>query len=92
MSQPKLLVYCSLFPSNKRPNAGVFIRERMFRVGQQLPIFVVSPVPWFPLQGIIRLWKPHFRPQPNKFEIQQGVTGSFISKFTLSNEQTDISN
>ena len=73
MPQPKLLVYCSLFPSNKRPNAGVFIRERMFRVGQQLPIIVVSPVPWFPLQGIIRIWKPHFRPQPNKFETQQGV-------------------
>jgi len=73
MNQPKLLVYCSLFPSNKRPNAGVFIRERMFRVGQQLPIVVVSPVPWFPLQGIIRYWKPHFRPQPDKFEVQQGV-------------------
>lgn len=73
MSQPKLLVYSSLFPSDKRPNAGVFIRERMFRVGQQLPIVVVSPVPWFPLQGLIRIWKPHFRPQPNKFEIQQDV-------------------
>ncbi len=73
MNQPKLLVYCTLFPSNKRPNAGVFIRERMFRVGQQLPIVVVSPVPWFPLQGIIRYWKPNFRPQPDKFEIQQGV-------------------
>jgi len=73
MTQPKLLVYSSLFPSDKRPNAGVFIRERMFRVGQQLPIIVVSPVPWFPLQGIIRIWKPHFRPQPNKFETQQGV-------------------
>jgi glycosyltransferase involved in cell wall biosynthesis len=73
MKQPKLLVYCTLFPSNKRPNAGVFIRERMFRVGQQVPIVVVSPVPWFPFQGIIRYWKPDFRPQPDKFEIQQGV-------------------
>ena len=73
MNPPKLLVYCSLFPSNKRPNAGVFIRERMFRVGQHLPIVVVSPVPWFPMQGIIRFWKPNFRPQPEKFEIQQGV-------------------
>jgi len=70
---PKLLVYCSLFPSKKRPNAGVFIRERMFRVGQELPIIVVSPVPWFPFQGIIRYWKPHFRPQPEKFELQDGI-------------------
>ncbi len=73
MRQPRLLVFCSLFPSKKRPNAGVFIRERMFRVGQQIPIIVVSPVPWFPLQGFIRYWKPHFRPQPEKFEMQQGV-------------------
>ncbi len=73
MSLPKLVVYCSLFPSKKRPNAGVFIRERMFRVGKELPIIVVSPVPWFPFQGIIRYWKPHFRPQPDKFELQQGV-------------------
>ena len=72
-ASPKLLVYCSLFPSKKRPNAGVFIRERMFRVGKELPIIVVSPVPWFPFQGIIRYWKPHFRPQPDKFELQQGV-------------------
>lgn len=73
MKQAKILVYSSLFPSNKRPNAGVFIRERMFRVGQQLPLTVISPVPWFPLQGIIRYWKPHFRPQPDKHEFQQGV-------------------
>jgi len=73
MNDPKLLVYCSLFPSKIRPTAGVFIRERMFRVGQHIPIVVVSPVPWFPFQGIIRQWKPHYRPQPDKTEIQQGV-------------------
>jgi len=73
MNEPKLLVYCSLFPSSKRPTAGVFIRERMFRVGQHIPIVVVSPIPWFPFQGIIRKWKPHYRPQPDKIEIQQGV-------------------
>ena len=73
MNQPQLLVFSSLFPSNKRPNAGVFIRERMFRVGQHMPVIVVSPVPWFPLQGIIRYWQPHFRPQPDRYEEQQGV-------------------
>lgn len=83
MNQPKLLVYSSLFPSNKRPNAGVFIRERMFRVGQQIPIIVVSPVPWFPLQGIIRYWRPHFRPQPDKFEVQQGVQVFFPRFFSI---------
>ena len=73
MSQPKLLVFSSLFPSDKRPNAGVFIRERIFRVGQHLPVIVVSPVPWFPFQGIIRYWQPHFRPQPKNYEEQEGV-------------------
>jgi glycosyltransferase involved in cell wall biosynthesis len=73
MTEPKLLVFSSLFPSHKRPNAGVFIRERMFRVAQQIPAIVVSPVPWFPFQGILRYWRPHFRPQPNSYEEQQGV-------------------
>lgn len=70
---PRLVVFCSLFPSSAQPNSGVFIRERMFRVGKQLPIVVVSPVAWFPLQGLIRLVKPGFRPQPPKFELQQGI-------------------
>lgn len=73
MTEPKLLVFSSLFPSHKRPNAGVFIRERMFRVAQQIPVIVVSPVPWFPFQGIIRYWRPHFRPLPDRYEEQQGV-------------------
>jgi glycosyltransferase involved in cell wall biosynthesis len=73
MNQPKILVFSSLFPSEKRPTAGVFIRERMFRVAEQIPIIVVSPIPWFPFQGIIRLWKPHFRPQPKQYEVQNGI-------------------
>ncbi|MDD2658227.1 MAG: glycosyltransferase [Methylococcales bacterium] len=73
MTTPRLLVFSSLFPSDKRPNAGVFIRERMFRVAQQIPVIVVSPVPWFPFQEILRYWRPHFRPQPNYYEVQQGV-------------------
>jgi glycosyltransferase involved in cell wall biosynthesis len=73
MNQPKILVFSSLFPSEKRPTAGVFIRERLFRVAEQIPIVVVSPIPWFPFQGIIRLWKPHFRPQPERYEVQNGV-------------------
>lgn len=83
MNQPKLLVFSSLFPSKVRPNAGVFIRERMFRVGQKLPIVVVSPVPWFPFQGVIRYWKPHFRQQPDKLEVQQGVQVFFPRFFSI---------
>jgi glycosyltransferase involved in cell wall biosynthesis len=83
MTKPKLLVFSSLFPSNKRPNAGVFIRERMFRVGQQIPVIVVSPVPWFPFQGLIRYWRPHFRPQPSRYEEQQGIQVYFPRFFSI---------
>lgn len=70
---PKLLVFCSLYPSQVRPNAGVFIRERMSRVAAHCPLIVVSPVPWFPLQSLIRYWKPDYRPQPACFEEQQDI-------------------
>ena len=83
MTKPKLLVFSSLFPSNKRPNAGVFIRERMFRVAQQIPVVVVSPVPWFPFQGLIRYWRPHFRPQPSRYEEQQGIQVYFPRFFSI---------
>ena len=83
MTPPKLLVFSSLFPSNKRPNAGVFIRERLFRVGQQIPVIVVSPVPWFPFQGLLRYWRPHFRPQPSRYEEQQGVEVYFPRFFSI---------
>jgi glycosyltransferase involved in cell wall biosynthesis len=71
-SSPRLLVYTTLFPHPGQPNAGVFIRERMFRVGQHLPLVVVAPVPWFPFQSLLRRWKPHFRPDAPRFGEQSG--------------------
>lgn len=68
----KLVVFTSLFPHPGQPNAGLFIRERMFRVGRQLPLVVVAPVPWFPLQKMLRYWRPHFRPDAPYHENQQG--------------------
>lgn len=70
---PRLVVFCSLYPSQVRPNAGVFIRERMSRVAAHCPLVVVSPVPWFPLQCLVRLWKPDYRPQPACYEQQSGI-------------------
>ena len=71
-SGPRLIVYSSLFPNAVQPTAGLFIRERMFRVGKQLPLVVVSPKPWFPGQGLIRLFRPHYRPLPTRRETQAG--------------------
>ena len=70
--RPRLLVFTTLFPHSGQPHTGLFIRERMFRVGQVLPLVVVAPVPWFPLQGLIRLFRPHFRPAAPRHEVQQG--------------------
>jgi glycosyltransferase involved in cell wall biosynthesis len=80
---PKLVVFSSLYPSQVRPTAGVFIRERMSKVAEQLPLVVVSPVPWFPLQGLIRLCKPEFRPQPALFEQQHGIDVYYPRFFSI---------
>ncbi|MBL8352959.1 MAG: glycosyltransferase [Burkholderiaceae bacterium] len=71
-ADPHIVVLSSLFPSALQPGAGLFIRERMFRVGAQLPLAVVAPSPWFPLQGLLRRWKPGFRPGAPHHESMQG--------------------
>jgi len=69
---PRIVVLSSLFPSAVQPGAGLFVRERMFRVGRQLPLAVVAPTPWFPLQSLLRRFKPGFRPGAPAHETQQG--------------------
>jgi teichuronic acid biosynthesis glycosyltransferase TuaC len=71
--RPALVVLSSLFPSAHAPLHGVFIKERMFRVGQRLPITVISPQAWFPLQGLVRLWRPDYRVPRAVFETMDGV-------------------
>ena len=71
--RPALVVFSSLFPSSEEPLAGIFIRERMFRVGRVLPLVVVSPQPWFPGQSLLRRWKPGYRPDKARFEMQHGI-------------------
>lgn len=69
----ELVVFSSLFPSAVRPGAGLFIRERMFRVAQHRLLVVVSPQPWFPGQSLIRRLRPGYRPQAPSMEIQAGI-------------------
>lgn len=72
-THPHVVVLSSLFPSQIQPGAGLFIRERMFRVGKHLSLSVVSPTPWFPLQSLIQILKPYFRPGGPKHEQQSGI-------------------
>jgi teichuronic acid biosynthesis glycosyltransferase TuaC len=69
--RPRIVVFSSLFPSDVQPNAGLFVRERVFRVGQRLPVTVVAPVPWFPMTKSIGRWRPGFRPGAPRYERQQ---------------------
>jgi teichuronic acid biosynthesis glycosyltransferase TuaC len=47
----------------------------MFQVAENLPIAVIAPVPWFPLQRLLRviLIYPHYRPKVPLFEQQNGI-------------------
>ncbi len=72
MAEPRLVVLSTLFPHSGQPNAGLFVRERMFRVGRRFPLVVVSPQPWFPLQGLIRRFRPGYRPPAPHHEEQNG--------------------
>jgi len=80
---PHIVVFSSLFPSAVQPGAGLFVRERMFRVGAHLPLAVVAPQPWFPLQGLLRRWRPGFRPGAPRHEVQQGHEVWFPRFFSL---------
>ena len=71
--RPALVVYTHVFPNSAQPTYGVFVRERMFRVARSLPVTVVAPVPWFPGQGLIRRFRPHYRPPVPYKEVQQGI-------------------
>lgn len=74
---PGLLVYSSLFPSSTQPTAGIFIRERMFRLRPRAGMVVVAPQPWFPGQSLIRRFRPGYRPPQPSVEEQQGTTVYF---------------
>ncbi|MBV8380706.1 MAG: glycosyltransferase [Paucibacter sp.] len=70
-ARPAIVVFSSLFPSRPQPGAGLFIRERMFRVGRHLPLQVVSPRPWFPFQGWLSRFGFGARVLPARFEAQE---------------------
>lgn len=69
-----ILIFTSVFPNAGRPLLGIFVRERMFRIAEHYRITVVAPMPWFPGQGLIRKYYPHFRLPAPKQETQLGVT------------------
>lgn len=71
--EPRIVVLSTLFPHAGQPTAGLFIRERMAGVARVVPVTVVAPAPWFPLQGLVRRWKPHFRPPAPATQTREGL-------------------
>jgi glycosyltransferase involved in cell wall biosynthesis len=49
----------------------------MSKVARHCPLVVISPVPWFPLQSLIQCFKPGYRPQPDIYEDQDGISVYF---------------
>ena len=51
----RVLVLSSTFPSSRSAHPrGVFVRERIRRLGKRCDVVMVAPVPWFPLNRWIR--------------------------------------
>ena len=80
---PHIVVFSSLFPSAVQPGAGLFVRERMFRVGARLPLSVVAPSPWFPLQRWLTRLRPGFRPGAPREEQQSQFRVQFPRFFSV---------
>ena len=80
---PHIVVLSSLFPSAVQPGAGLFVRERMFRVGARLPLSVVAPSPWFPLQRWLARLRPGFRPGAPREEQQSQFRVQFPRFFSV---------
>src|SRR5262245_6158062 len=78
-----IYVFSSLFPSRAQPTAGLFVRERAFRLRPAFRLVVISPQPWFPFQSLIRRFKPGYRPEVLPFEEQDGVPVYFPRFFSL---------
>ncbi len=73
LQKPRILVFTTVYPNEAQPNFGLFVRARMSRVAADLPLVVVAPVAWFPFLGLFRRFKPGFRPEVKKFELQNGI-------------------
>jgi glycosyltransferase involved in cell wall biosynthesis len=65
MMNKKTLVLSFLYPNDAQPIAGVFVRERIVKVSRLADLFVISPQPWSPFDGLIRRFvKSGYRPWP----------------------------
>jgi glycosyltransferase involved in cell wall biosynthesis len=66
----RVVALSTVFPNPEQPTLGVFVKERMRWLVRHCDVVVVSPIPWFPLDGLVR--KVHRSLIP-KVESQEGL-------------------
>jgi teichuronic acid biosynthesis glycosyltransferase TuaC len=72
-SNVRLLVFSSIFPSSVTPTVGTPVWERMSRIGRHVPMVVISPQAWSPLDWLVRMFRKTYRPIASPHEVIQGV-------------------
>jgi glycosyltransferase involved in cell wall biosynthesis len=65
-----VLLFSTVFPNASQPHHGIFVRERMRGLPDDLEVVVVAPTPWFPFASGLR---PGFRPEVPAEESHDGV-------------------
>jgi teichuronic acid biosynthesis glycosyltransferase TuaC len=69
-ARKRLLVFSTVFPNSAQPHHGIFVRERMRGLPEDVEVCVVAPVAWFPFVSGLR---PGYRPRVPREEVQDGV-------------------
>ena len=75
----RVLVLSSVFPNSRDPLFGVFVKERIARVGQHCKVIVVAPVAWFPFSAHIRGTHRHSVPRSESLDNLQVYHPRFFS-------------
>jgi glycosyltransferase involved in cell wall biosynthesis len=66
----RVLVVASTFPNAEQPTRGTFVWERVRRLAARCEVEVVAPIPWFPLNGVLRRDRDGVPPR----EEREGIT------------------
>ncbi|HYO14547.1 MAG TPA: glycosyltransferase [Thermoanaerobaculia bacterium] len=66
----RVLLFSTVFPNTCQPHHGIFVRERMRGLPEDLEVRVVAPTPWFPFASGLR---PGFRPEVPAEESHDGI-------------------
>ncbi len=47
----KVLIVTNLFPNNREPNRGIFVKQEVLELSKLCDLQVIAPVPWAPFTG-----------------------------------------